>query len=90
MARRTARKSTKAVPSEVAVSLAHAHWSHLATAMVAAAMTRLETMDLGGGAIAGIVIGVICGVAILSAIVRYLCKKGSSTSDQVELTSARP
>ena len=45
--------------------------------------------DLGGGAIAGIVIGVICGVAILSAIVRCLCKK-ASTPDQVELTSARP
>ena len=48
-----------------------------------------ETSGIGGGGIARIIIGVICGVAILSAIVRCLCKK-ASTSDQVELTSARP
>ena len=42
---------------------------------------------LGGGPIAGIVIGTICGVTLLSGIVRCLCKpKGASSAGQVELT----
>ena len=42
---------------------------------------------LGGGPIAGIVIGTICGVTLLSGIVRCLCKpKGGSSAGQVELT----